>query len=217
MKKILFVLITFSFVPSLFSQTKESDLNRQMLEIMKARQEMIQSLFNDSDFGYFDDQMDDHFSDLIKRFQQNRFGGMPDLEMGDVVGEYDWRESDKDVTLVLKVTQIKDKPLDIKIEKGQIKLKGDIESVSENPSQDKLKKKGGKYRSFKKVHFERIFSIPQGVDQDNPVFENKEGELSIKFKKTHGSKTLPSSSVKKNTPSEEERRPVEKEAGDVSI
>ncbi|MBP9682633.1 MAG: Hsp20/alpha crystallin family protein [Bacteriovorax sp.] len=207
MKKILFVLMTLLFSSSLLSQTKQTDLDAQIKEIMKAREEMIRSLFNDSDFGSFDDRMDNHFSDLIKKFQQNGFGGMPQMEMGDVVGEYDWKETENDVTLVLKVAQIKDKPLDIKIEKGQIKLKGDVESVT----QDAAKKS----KRISKVHFERIFSIPEGVDQGNPEFENKQGELLIKFKKLNvvKGKKQQITPLKK----EEERRPLEKEAGDVSI
>ncbi|MGZ3808445.1 MAG: Hsp20/alpha crystallin family protein, partial [Bacteriovorax sp.] len=170
MKKIFAILFLLASFP-VFSQNGRSDIDRQIEEIMKAREEMIKSLLNDSGFQNFDDR----FDDLVKKFQQDSFGGMPGMDMGAVVGEYDWRESDTHQILVLKVKQIKDRPLDIKIEKGQIKLKGDVESVSEGP--------GKKGKRISKVHFERSFSIPEGVDQSSPEFENKDGELLIKFKK----------------------------------
>ncbi|MDD4976395.1 MAG: hypothetical protein PHY93_18700 [Bacteriovorax sp.] len=53
------------------------------------------------------------------------------------------------------------------------KLKGDVESVDLNSTKSK---------KITKVHFERTFSIPAGVDQTDPDFENKAGELLIKFK-----------------------------------
>lgn len=204
MKKIFPIILLFSF--SAFSQTnkvnKREDIDRQIEEIMKAREEMIKSLLNDSAFSNFDDR----FDDLVKKFQQDSFGGMPGMDMGAVVGEYDWRETDTHQTLMLKVKQIKDKPLDIKIEKGQINLKGDVESVSENPSK--------KSKHISKVHFERSFSIPDGVDQTNPEFENKGGELLIKFKKLKVSKTSPKMNKKDST---DRPKPIGKDADDLTI
>lgn len=155
--------------------THNENIDREIEDLMKARDEMIRSLLNDSAFSQFDDQFQDRFNNLIKKFEQNNFGGMPDLQMGAVVGEYDWRETDTQQILVIKVKQIKDKPLDIKIEKGQVRLKGDVEEVRANSSR--------KNKKISKVHFERSFSIPDGVDQTTPEFENKDGELLIKFKK----------------------------------
>jgi HSP20 family molecular chaperone IbpA len=91
----------------------------------------------------------------------------------DTVGEYGWHETKTQQVLSLKVKQIKDRPLDIKINKGQITIKGDVESQIEQGSKKRVSK----------MHFERVFSIPDGVDQTNPEFENKQGELLIKFKK----------------------------------
>ena len=124
MKKtfLVFFLILISNLG--FSQTdqeRRDEINKQMEELMKARADMIRSLMDDSAF----DNFDKHFEDLVKKFQQNGFpDGLnnSDLGAGDVVGEYDWRETEAYKIFVLKVKQIKDKPLDIKIEKGQIKL-----------------------------------------------------------------------------------------------
>lgn len=199
MKKIiLFVSIIISF--QLFAQNKRADIDQQIQEIMKAREEMLKSLLNDSGFQNFDKR----FEDLVKQFQQNNFNmpGLPGLEDGPVVGEYDWRESDTHQIFVLKVKQIKDRPLDIKIEKGRILLKGDVESISESVAKDKSKKS----KRISKVHFERSFSIPDGVDQTNPQFENVGEELLIKFKKLKLSNKL-----------RDEPRPLVKDANDLEI
>lgn len=176
MKK-LFVLISalslLSFSASAQSKKEREELDAEIRAILKARDELMRSLMDDDSFSQFDKR----FNDLIKKFDDDSFGGaMPGLQMGAVVGEYDWRETDTHQILAIKVKQIKDKPLDIKIEKGFVHLKGDVEEVLDYPS-----RKGGK--KISKVHFERSFSIPAGVDQTTPEFENKDGELLIKFKK----------------------------------
>ena len=187
---------------SSFAQTdKGQDVQHQVDELMKAQQEMIKSLFNDSGFQNFDKQ----FEDLVDKFEKNNFNAGPDLDDGTVVGEYDWRETTTHQILVLKVKQVKNKPLDIKIEKGQIKLKGDVESVTP---------KNAKVKSVTKVHFERSFSIPNDVDQTSPEFENKGGELLIKFKKLKPSKVKPH--VESTGPSDQ-RLPVSKDIDDITI
>jgi hypothetical protein len=65
------------------------------------------------------------------------------------------------------------------------------------------------------VHFERIFSIPEGVDKNSPEFENKEGELLIKFKILRTGKSQKSS--RPSRPSNDQLIPIEKEADDQSI
>lgn len=167
---------------------EEVELDRQMKEIMKAREEMIKSLFDDSSSFQ---NMDRMFQDMIKRFDRESFGS----DTSSIVGEYDWRETPKLMILVLKVKQIKNKPLDIKIEKGQIKLKGDVESIDTNKNNKRITK----------VHFERSFSIPDGVDETTPEFENNKGELLIKFKKL---KTAEAPGTRKLLP---------KDADDVTI
>lgn len=202
MKFFLFsILLQLSF--PVFSQNKKEDINRQIEEIMKAREEMIKSLLNDSAFSDFDTR----FEDLVKKFQNDSFA-MPGMNEGAVVGEYDWKETEGHKILVLKIKQIKDRPLDIKIEKGQIKLKGDVESVSESES------KGKKSKSISKVHFERSFSIPEGVDQTTPEFENKGGEMLIKFKKIKASSAP---LKKKNKDLQEHLQPIGKDSDDQTI
>src|SRR4051794_29627708 len=106
----VFLLLSLLFSLNLSAQTGQDDMDRQIKEMMKARDEMLKSLLNDEEFQNFDK----HFEDLIKNFQHQSFGD-EDMMGGSVVGEYDWRETETHKIFVLKVTQVKDHPLDIKI------------------------------------------------------------------------------------------------------
>ena len=204
--KIIFSVMSLFLSLKLFAQAnRDEEMQLQLKEFMKMREEMIKSFFDDSNFQDFDQQ----FENLAKKFNKDGFGAWPNIGAGEVVGEYDWRETPTHKILVLKVKQIKNKPLDIKIEKGQIKLKGDVESADLDNS---------KIKRISKVHFERIFSIPEGVDQNSPEFENKEGELLIKFKILRTGKTQkPQKSSRPSRPSNDQLIPIEKEADDQSI
>jgi HSP20 family molecular chaperone IbpA len=143
----------------------QDQMQKQIEEVMKAREEMLKSLMDDSNFQ----DMSKRMEKLMQNFNTNDFfqGG------NDVVGEYDWKETKTHLILSLKVKQIKDRPLDIKIKDGRISMKGDVESQSESQNR----------KNITKVHFERVFSIPPGVDETTPEFENKKDEILIKFKK----------------------------------
>jgi HSP20 family molecular chaperone IbpA len=146
---------------------EQRQMQKQIEEVMKARDAILKSLMDDSNF----EDMSSRMEKLMQNFgNEDFFQGGAD---GDVVGEYDWKETATHQVLSLKVKQIKDRPLDIKIKSGKISMKGDVESQSE----------GNKQKKITRIHFEREFSIPSGVDENNPEFENKKGELLIKFKK----------------------------------
>jgi len=165
----LFFLIFF--LSSLFLRTvtladdRHDQMQKQIQEMLKARAEMFRSLLDDSSFQ----DMSSRMEKLMQQFENDDFfvGG------DDVIGEYDWKETKSHHILSLKVKQIKDRPLDIKIKNGRIYLKGDVESQTAKENR----------KSITRVHFEREFSIPSGVDETRPEFENKQGELLIKFKK----------------------------------
>jgi HSP20 family molecular chaperone IbpA len=207
MKKFTTVVFLFMSIFNLsFAQTDQraqknrDEIQRQIEEIMKNRDDMIKSLFNDDAFP----EMEKRMMDMMKRFSnedldfnsQSFFGG-------GIVGEYDWKEDDQFKILTLKVKQIKDQPLDIKIEKGQIKIKGDVEEVTNSNKHSKNKK-------VTKIHFERIFSIPAGVDEKNPEFGNTDGVLEIKFRKKMAQKSIKN----KNN---EERMPISPDEKDISL
>ena len=203
MKKIILIAVficTSNFAPKASGQDEE--FQKQIEEIMKSREEMLNSLLN----GHGD--IEKKMIEIMKRFSQQ--AGTPGFDLdefeGPVVGEYDWVVTDKQRIFKVKVKQVKGSPLDIKIEKGMIRIKGVVESVESH----------GKKRVKKNVKFERTFSIPDDVDQTNPEFENKEGEVLIKFKRLESAqlkKTAPPTSLKKN----DERVPVGPNSGDVNI
>lgn len=202
MKKFFVLILTLTFLlcSSVSAQSRREELDAEIKAILKARDELMRSLLEEDSFSTFDKR----FNDLIQKFEQDSFGSMQGLQMGGIVGEYDWRETPAHMILAIKVKQIKDKPLDIKIEKGFVRLKGDVEEVLDYPG-----RKGGKKVS--RVHFERSFSIPEGVDQTTPEFENKDGELLIKFKKNKSSSGSPPK--KKDS----EREPVGRDSEDAII
>ena len=184
---------------SVFAQT--SEMQKQMEEIMKTREEMFRMLLDDSSTEAFDKR----FEDMVKRFQQGGgFGGLGLEQFDDpIVGEYDWIKTNTHKILKLKVKQVKDKPLDIKIENGMIRLKGDVETVD------------GDVR--RKVSFQRAFTLPDDVDQTNPEFENKDGSMLIKFKYKHLSKTKKGESPEKTEPPKDDRVPLSPDKDGISI
>lgn len=196
MKKLICALIFLSsnlFAQSGSSQGQSQDqqFQKQIEEVMRAREEMLKSLLDDSSSG----EMEKRMLEMMKRFSAPGLG-MDELE-GPVVGSYDWVVTSSQKILKIKVKQIKDHPLDIKIEKGIIKIKGDVEST----------KGTGKNKVVSKSSFERSFTLPDDVDQTTPEFENKEGEFLIKFKRL---KTA-------SKPSPRDRQPVAPSSDDLSI
>lgn len=197
---IVFLIIGTS---SALHAQNNSEIDRQLEEIMKAREEMFKMLMDDSSFDNFDKR----FDDMVKRFQQS--GGFGLEQMDDpIVGEYDWIKTDTHKILKLKVKQVKDRPLDIKIENGMIRLKGDVETTNGE----------GANSVKRRVSFQRAFTLPDDVDQNNPEFENKDGNMLIKFKlkkpgsnKAHSQKAIP-----KQEP-QSDRIPVTPDADDVTI
>lgn len=200
---ILFLLVSSS--TNLWAQSS-SEMEKQFEEIMKAREEMFKMLMDDSSFDSFDKR----FEDMVKKFQQA--GGFG-LEQHDdpIVGEYDWIKTPTHKILKLKVKQVKDKPLDIKIENGMIRLKGDVETVDGE----------GGNTVKRKVSFQRAFSLPDDVDQNNPEFENKDGSMLIKFKiKKAGASSNKSPPLKAVPPKQEpatDRVPVTPSGEEVTI
>lgn len=208
MKLLLILCLIFS--NHLFAQSRNID--KEFEEIMKRRDEIFRSLFNDDVYKEFDQQMEKMLEEFTKaglNFDRRMF-------KGGVAGEYDWVETETHKILKLKVTQIKDKPLDIKIEKGMIRVKGEVEEVLEvNPEASKSSNQ--KKKSVSRIHFENAFSLPNDVDQRNAEFENKEGELLIKFKKLKKTKPLKNESITipSSPKSNEERVPLPKDDAEM--
>ena len=207
-----FILFLFLNINA-FSQTtadRDEQIRRELEIMLKARDEMLRSLLDDSAFNDFDKR----FEDMIKRFNLKDFNLNGFDTDGKILGEYDWQETNTERIFLLKVKQIKDKPRDIKIEKGKIHLKGDVEVISEENNHSKRKQ-------ATHIHFERSISIPEDVDQSNPSFDNKEGVLYIKFKKVVRAKKSERilNKIKEQLPekSNDSPRPINKDNNDLSI
>lgn len=198
MWKIFFITLFLTF--NSFAQSnsgassQDEQFNKQLEEIMNARAEMLKALMDDSSSSGLEKRMEE----MMRRFSNQGDFGFGQME-GAVVGEYDWTETDTSKILKIKVKQIKDKPLDIKIENNEIKIKGEVESTEMR----------GRQKIARKVQFERTFEMPDGIDKTNPEFENgKDGFMQIKFKKLTAKKLPP-----KNT----DRIPVTPDSKDLSI
>lgn len=210
MRRVLFVLFSCFYLTTVYAQPKVAPSQRKSIEeMMKMQDELLQSLMDDSSFSQMEKRMQERMEEMMKRFDDDSFFSQSFRFNNPIVGEYNWTEDEAHRYLSLKVTQIKDRPLDIKIENGQIKIKGEVQEV------DQKNKK-----QISKVQFERVFSIPQDVDATKPTFNNKEGELVISFPKLKNNKSItPSKKLEQNRHENEneERIPLEKQDGDVSI
>lgn len=194
MKKLLLLSIFLS--SNLWAQSQPDPFHQQIEEIMKAREEMLKALMDGSMSSDFDTRMEE----IMKRFgSAGGFGSGFEAFDSPVVGEYDWMENEKEKILKIKVKQVKDKPLDIKIEKGMIKIKGDVETTQGQ----------GKNVVKRAMRFEKSFSLPNDIDQTNPLFENKGESLLIKFKKLAADKKIKKESS--------DRLPVDPDQNDLSI
>lgn len=176
--------------------TNDEQLKRQIDEVMKARDEMLKSLMDDSFSGEFEKRMED----IMKRFGGIGPGNPFDQSDSLAIGSYNWEETPTEKILKIKVTQSKDQPLDIKIENGMISIKGIAETVN-GTGINKIKSR---------INFQKSFSLPTDIDQTNPEFKNNEklGELWITFKKIMS---------KKSPKRIDERIPVKPTDQDISI
>lgn len=180
---------------------KQIDRNRQqirellgvdMLGDVSKRFEQLMEKFGDEDMEKF--FKDDHFDRFMHNL--NPFQGLAD-------GSSHWMETPKERILIFKHKVPKNAPLDIKIHKGRIEIKGQSETTHEVA--------GIKSKSISS--FEQSYSIPHDVDESKASFENKEGEVLIKFPKKVAGKTVPKVPKKE----EEDLKPLAPSEGDITI
>lgn len=190
---------------SIAQNPNDEQLKRQIDEVMKAREEMLKSLMDDSFSGEFEKRMED----MMKRFGGIGPGNPFDQFDSQAIGSYDWEETPTEKILKIKVTQSKDQPLDIKIENGMISIKGIAETLS-GTGANKIKSR---------INFQKSFSLPTDIDQSNPDFKNNEklGELWITFKKIMSKKSPKSKLIVPSPKPVEERIPVKPTDQDISI
>ncbi len=164
-------------------QERRERMRTQMREQMRDSRRIINQFLNDDMFT----DMHKQFEDMVKQFEDGRtdqfdqffddkaierlFGGLRGSKAFGMLGsgQSRWIETPREKILVLKLEASKDTPIDFKIENSSITISGNIE---------KQTSMGVSKRSFKKS-----FNIPPDCDPTGAKFENKEGEILIKFPK----------------------------------
>lgn len=164
-------------------QERRERMRTQMREQMRESRRILQQFLNDDMFtglrqqfeqmmeqmesgstDSFDQFFDDDVMERLFRGQQGRnaFGSL-------TTGQSRWIETPKDRTLVLKLEAAKNNPIDFKIEGSRLTISGHMER--RHP------------QGVAKQSFTRTFEIPRDCDPTQAKFENKDGEILIKFPK----------------------------------
>ena len=209
MKPIFFVIIFLFMSENMNAQTgpvphlkKEKKLNawkdQMELDRQKIRELLGVDMLGDVSKRFEELIKKFHGSDMNSFFQDDNFSQFLDdwdPYEGLAQGSSHWMETPKERILIMKYKSQKDSPIDIKIEKGKIQIKGTSEEVSEM----------GGVKSKSVSTFHQTYSIPSDVDAEKAIFENKNGEILIKFPKINPGK------------GSDKNRPVTRQQGDITI
>lgn len=163
------------------------------------------------------------FEELLKRFHGDDMDSFfQDDNLGQFLDDWDpfegltqgsshWIDTPKERILILKYKAPKDSPIDIKIEKGIIQIKGSSEEVSDVG--------GVKTKSI--TTFNQSYNIPSDVDAAKVKFENKDEEILVKFPKlSAGQLKTPNQKLKikeEKQKEEEQIRPLTPQDGDITL
>tara|TARA_R110000868_G_scaffold248282_15_gene504713 strand:- start:640 stop:1290 length:651 start_codon:yes stop_codon:yes gene_type:complete len=169
-------------VPETREQRRER-MRAEMREQMKESRRILQQFLSDDMFTdmrkQFEQMMDqvdngrlDDFDtffddDAIKKLFGGSRGSKAFGALGS--GQSRWVETPKERILVLKLEMSKDTPLDFKIEGTTLTISGQVEHKSN--------------RGVSKRSFTKMYQIPPDCDPAAAKFENKDGEVLIKFPK----------------------------------
>ena len=130
--------------------------------------------------GFFEDEFfkDDFFKDDF-------FKGMDSLGKGRRATLGQWRENGQEMIFILNLEAKKGVPLNIEIKNGTIKVAGDV--IQKN---EKIDQKGNKrITSQRLMRIRQSYSIPDGLDEKNPLIQEEKGKIKIIFKKLKGFKS----------------------------
>lgn len=183
-------------------QERRERLRLQMQSQMRDSRRIIEQFLSDEMFT----DMHQQFEDMMKQFDNGNadpfeqffdektieklFGGGRGSKAFGMLGtgQSRWIETPKERILILKIESTKDNPIDFKIEDAKITISGKVARTSN--------------RGVTSHNFKRSFIIPKDCDPAQAKFENKDGEILIKF---------PKIAIK------DELRPVKPEPGDTTI
>ena len=183
---------------------------REQLE--KQRKEMEELLGRGDPFGSFDK----YFDTMLKNFRMNMqdvdklledydFDSFGSLKRGADGELFEWSENDKERIVLIKVKPDSEKPFDLKIERGMIRLTGQTMETKEYKDQA-----GNVTKAQSLRRFNHEVPVPRDVDENSAKFENsKEGFVRIRFQK----KSLSTLTPKKDLDS----RPLRPDKDDLTI
>ena len=130
-------------------------------------EEKFDSVFDQFGTTFFDDFFED---DFFKDFDFGKPKKMKSLGR--------WEEVKDSMVFILDVKTSSNTPFDIKIKSGQIFISGDLIEKSKN----------GSVTTQRTVRIRQSYSIPEGLDSDNPKISKNNGEIKIIFKKLNSFK-----------------------------
>ena len=130
-------------------------------------EEKFDSVFDRFGKTFFDDFFED---DFFKDFDFGRPKTMKSLGR--------WKELKSSMVFILDAKTSSNTPLDIKIKDGQIFISGEFIEQS----------KKGSVTTQRSFRMRQSYSIPEGVDTDNPKISKNNGEIKIIFKKLNNFK-----------------------------
>ena len=143
----------------ILEQFLSDDMFSSMRQQFKQMMEQMEKGSLDSYDQFFDDKV---LERLFRGQRGNAFGALGS-------GQSRWIETPQERTLVLKLEVAKDQPIDFKIEGSRLTIATEVE-----------RKIGG---GVSRQSFTRVFEIPSDCDPSKAKFENKDGEILIRFPK----------------------------------
>jgi HSP20 family molecular chaperone IbpA len=233
--KLIFTLVTFffgfqikAFTPPKVTATPEKksreEVNKNfrdaLLEKIKRDRQVIEKMLGGGLFKQFDKQLEDmlkQFDDgFYKQFETDMNKFFEDKNFDKIfknanpyqfmdLGDTKWIETPKERILIFKLDVSKETPLDIKIEKGKVKFKG--QALKQTTWMENGKIIQGK----KAIQFEREVMIPSDVRHDQAKFDKKEGNILIKFPKKYVF------TPKKQDPKIQKLKPLKRRQGEPRI
>jgi len=124
----------------------------------------------------------DRFHDEVDRLFEDFFGNYPLARQGEeenwpIVPEVDVQETDNEIIVNAELPGVEEKDLDLRIDNGNLTLKGEKEEKDEN-------KEGDMYHTERRYgSFMRTIPLNAEVDAENAEANFKNGVLNVKLPK----------------------------------
>lgn len=193
------------------------DFFKALKEQMKGDREEMEKYFQGDFIDKMDDMVEQMHSDFFKQWDQL----MQDDQIGDYfkqmeIGQEDipmeWQKTSQGQKLIVKLKPIKDAPMEIKIEKQQILLKGTVEKTQEFGL--------GKSKVVSKriYTFNKLVEIPPELDVQSADIKQSNDQIEIIFKLlSDKKKSAPKKSEQKKPSQVPGVEPLQPKEGDINL